>query len=464
MPQTRLKDFFFDFVMPLHDLYLEIENRGIKIDFKRRAELQDMYLAQWREKQAELDAIAGYNVNVLSNNKPKDKDKWGQVAKFLYLDLGIPEREAVDEETLASLLGNVIKDPKRRRAVELILEIRGIRKAFGYVMAPPDYDGRMRTSYRIVGTETGRTSTSTLKPPTRPEDCGLAFQTLSKRGDAGKEIRSMFIPDDGYIFLEADLSQAEARVVALLSNDNDTLKLFEMSDIHKLTAAVIFFNAPISNIKPDPEKLKLVQPLVDKVEKNTHRFVGKTSRHAYNYDMQKRRLMLTVNTDARKYHIPIDPISEWFAGKILKKLDELMPNVKGVFHEEVRRILAESRTLVNPFGRSRFFMGRWEPELFRTAYSNIPQSTVSDRNKMAMLNTRRRIPDPRVMQIMMESHDAFMVQCPEDKAQYVGSVMKEEMERAIDFTFCSIPRGELVIPCELQIGRKNYKELEPFTV
>lgn len=461
MAQTTLKDFFFDFVMPLHDLYREIESRGLRIDFDKRRELQDMYLAKWKEAQLELNDLAGHPVNVLSNDKPVDKSKWGQVAKLLYIELGIPERSGADEETLTGLLGNTVKDAKRRRIIELILEIRGLRKAFGYTMASPDYDGRMRTLYRIVGTETGRTSTSVLSPPTRPEDCGLAFQTISKRGDAGKEIRGMFIPDDGYIFLEADLSQAEARVVALLSNDNDTLKLFEIADIHKLTAAVIFFNAPISAIKPDKEKLATIQPLIDKVEPKTHRFVGKTSRHAYNYDMKKNRLMLTVNTDARKYHIPIDPISEWFAGKILTKLDELMPNVKGVFHEEIRRVLAETRTLKNPFGRSRFFMGRWEPELFRTGYSQIPQSTVSDHLKMAMLRSKRREPN---MQIMMEMHDAFMVQVREDDAYRIGKIMKEELEREIDFAHCSLPRGKLVIPAEFKIGRKNYKDLEDFVV
>jgi len=457
-----LKSFFFDFVMPLHHLYMEIEDIGIRIDFDRRRELQDRYIKEWKEQQAELNQLAGFPVNVLSNDMPGDDvNKWGQIPRLLYVHLGIPKRSSADEETICGLLGNIVKDARRRRILELILEIRGTRKALGYVMAVPDYDGRMRTGYRIVGTETGRTSTSTLKPPTRAEDCGLAFQTLSKRGDAGKDIRSMFIPDEGCGFVEADLSQAEARVVALLSNDSDTLKLFEMADIHKLTAAVIFFNAPIDNIKPDPEKLKQIQSLLDKVEKNTHRFVGKTARHAYNYDMKKHRLMIQVNTDARKYHIPIDPISEWFAGKIITKLDQLMPNVKGIFHEEVRRILAETRTLKNPYGRVRFFMGRWEPDLFREAYAHIPQSTVSDHNKRAMLACKFRKPD---LQIILESHDSFLVQCPKDEIPEVAVMMKEELEREIDFSSCSLIRGKLKIPAEVKVGLNNYKDLEDFAV
>lgn len=447
-----LKELFFERIMPLHQLYYEIEQTGIRVDFKRRAELQDMYLERWQTAQMELHSLVGFHVNVLS---PK------QVPALLFETLKLPKRTSCDEETLCALLGNHVRDAVNRKIIELILDIRGIRKTLGYLFSAPDYDGRMRSSYRIVGTETGRTSTGKYEPPVRPDSCGLAFQTLTKRGDAGSEIRSMLIPDEGYTFIEVDLSQAEARVVSLLSNDLDTLKLFDMADIHKLTAAVIFFNAPIEHIKPDVEQLKLVQSLVDRVEKNTHRFVGKTSRHAYNYDMKKRRLMLTVNTDARKYHIPIDPISEWFAGKIIDKLDKLMPNIKGVFHEEVKRVLSETRSLTNPFGRERFFMGRWEPELFREGFSQIPQSTITDHNKFTMLRVKKRIPG---LQILMESHDAFLSQAKHDDVDWVAKIIKEEAETPINFSQCSLPRGEITIPCEIQISEKNYKDLRVYEV
>jgi hypothetical protein len=65
---------------------------------------------------------------------------------------------------------------------------------------------------------------------------GCAFQTITKHGEVGSDIRSMYIPDPGYVFLEPDLSQAESRVVALLARDERAIKLFRYGvDIHRVT-------------------------------------------------------------------------------------------------------------------------------------------------------------------------------------------------------------------------------------
>lgn len=448
------QEFFLDYVMKLHPLYRDIEAEGLPVDEKRRAEMVKDYQERIRVNQKELDAIAGWDVNVNS---------WKQVALLLYKDFGLPNRKgrkgggkegnsnsSTAEETLVALQSNVCKNEAHKRAIDLILKIRGYRKAVGtYMLAPVDFDGRMRTNIRIVGTETGRSSNTKLGPPERPAfigpkgkpiEIGLAFQTMSKHGEMGKELRTMFVADPGHVILEFDLSQAEARIVAILGRSMETLELFNKTDIHKLTSTWIF-NMPVASISKEM------------------RFVGKTCRHAGNYDMRKRRLMELVNTDAKKYGIKIDPISEYKAGQMLDRFHQYSPWIRQVFHKEVVEALEQNdMTLVNPFGRMRQFNDYWGEDLWKEAYAQLPQSTVADQVKKAALRIRARVPGIR---IIIEAHDALVFMTPNHLVEAHARVIREELEVPIDFSRCTLPRGELVIPCEAKYG-DNYKDLKDF--
>ena len=438
----NLQSFFFDFMMKTHVLYMEIESVGLRVDFEKRAQLYDKYSKRFKEVNDRLTENLGYPLNV---NSPR------QVALTVFQHLKCPARANTSEETLISLMVNTVKDGRRRQILSDIIEGRKLRKTINtYICALPDFDGRMRTSYRITGTETGRTSTSVLKPPLRWSlkhrgkklTIGMAFQTITKHGDVGADIREMFIPDEGCAFVEVDSSQAEARIVALLAEDHALLNLFDSGqDVHKITAGRIF--------KVDPSKIS-----------REERFLGKKGRHSFNYDIKKHTFMLDVNKEARKAGIDIS-ISEWRAGKILDELYTMHPNVKSVFHAEVQRILGRDRTMYNPFGRRRVFFGRWDEQLFREGYANIPQGTVGDNTKLAMLRTRDRIPDLR---ICMESHDSFTAIVPIDKIDKYAPIMAEEMSRPIDFSNCSIPRGTIIIPAEVKVGYKNLKDMQDYTL
>ena len=100
----------------------------------------------------------------------------------------------------------------------------------------------MKTFYKQDGTETGRTSTGIMDSPIRPFNIGKAFQTVTKHGNVGTEIREQYIPDPGYCFIEVDSAQAEARVVALLSEDYELLeKLKDPNfDMHNYTLPMVF--------------------------------------------------------------------------------------------------------------------------------------------------------------------------------------------------------------------------------
>jgi DNA polymerase-1 len=334
-------------------------------------------------------------------------------------------------------MNNAIKDEKRKRIISLILEGRRVRKTIGtYLDARADFDGKMRSAYRICGTETGRRSTAIMQPPIRPIKLGIAFQTLTKHGDTGADLRRVFIPDPGHLFVEVDLSQAEARIVALLSNDLDLLDKFENGvDVHKLTAATIFGTT------------------VDKIDSKM-RFIGKESRHAGNYDVHKKRFMLMVNSDAKKFGIDIN-LSEWKANQILEAYAAMNPLLDLNFRAEIRKALDRDRTIINPFGRRRIFFDRLDDNMYREGYAQIPQSTVCDQVVKAMVAIKSRIPQVR---FCGEAHDSFLAQVPEDLIDTWIPIFKEELEMPIDFYRCTLSRGILKIPAEAKIG-KNYKDL-----
>jgi DNA polymerase I-like protein with 3'-5' exonuclease and polymerase domains len=171
--------------------------------------------------------------------------------------------------------------------------------------------------------------------------------------------------------------------------------------------------------------------------------------------------MELVNTDAKKYHINVN-ISEWKAGVILDKFHAFSPNVRGVFHAEVQKALQDrNHTLTNPFGRYRQFFDRWGKELWKEAYAQLPQSTVPDQIRRAGIRAKRRFATECVdARFVVEAHDALVGLVKEEHVAEYVKIMHEEIERPIDFSRCSISRGELIIPAETKVGW-NYREMGP---
>jgi len=464
MEELGTREYYENFLIPLRYTYLAIENRGIRVDPNKRRELIVKYITWNEELNYKLHKICGHAINVQSPP---------QVSKLLYDQWKIPERSGTGEEVLTSILNsNVVKNELHREGISLILEGRRVRKTIStYLFAATDYDNRMRTSFFLC-LETGRSSTNQQEPPIRPwinyrdqkkvkkkQARGMAFQTITKHGDIGQDIRSMLVPDEGYIFLQADSSQAEARVIFLLANED--LRLFDEHDLHALTASWFFGGTESDYSK---KVLGYETPL---------RFAGKTLRHAGHLGAGKRRAAISVNTDARKFKIyqpgtnTIFQISEKKADEALKVFHARQPSIKGVYHASVIKALEKNRRLIAPVpvgikagvGGVRIFYERWGDELNRQAFSYIPQRSVSENTKCAALYIDRY--GEQEIQILMESHDSLLVQCKVEYAQEVASVMRYAFERPIDFSKCSIPCGELVIPCEVESGM-NYQELSKF--
>ena len=452
-------DYYRNFILPLHELYHfspkldAIEQVGFRVNEEFRLELMKKYI-EWDEKNAfELYKLTGKNINV---NSPK------QVNELLYDEFKLPLRNGVGEEVLTQILAS-LKNPNYAKSIELILESRRVKKTIAsYLYSPSDFDGRMRTSYFLC-LETGRSATQQQEPPIRPQveykdgkvskkqARGMAFQTITKHGDIGQDIRKMLIPDDGCVFLQADSSQAEARVIFLLARED--LRLFDEHDLHALTASWFFGGTEDDYSK---KKLGYESPI---------RFAGKTLRHAGHLGAGKRRASVELNTQARKNKIDIR-ISEAKAEQALKIFHARQPNIKGVFHADIRKALENNRRLVAPVpyginakvGGVRIFFERWGDELFRQAFSYLPQRTVSENTKGAGLRIRKHAPE---IKILVEAHDALLFMVKESEKQAAAQLIREEFERPIDFSTCTLKRGELVIPCDIEEGY-NYKDLGKF--
>lgn len=423
--------------MKLHKAYLDMDRIGFPIDEDERWELINKYVRRSVELEKELQDLVGHYVNFKS---PK------QISELLYNEFKIPKRAGTGEQVITSLLGNVLKPGKHNteiRVCEIILDGRRVDKTLGYLKASPDYDGRMKTTIRICGTENFRTSTNILDPPIRPEKMGWAMQTVSKHGDIGNDLRSILVADRGYVIVNIDQGQAEARVCSLLADDEETLKSYDTGDKHALTASKFFGGTEQAYSK---KVLGYECP---------ERFVGKTLRHAYHLDIGKREAMINVNTDARKYKIPIR-ISEWRAGECLKILAQDTPKIKTVFHDTIQKLLRRDRRLVGTYGASRYFYDDEGRDLYKGAYSFIPQQTVSDKTKQVMLKVRDNLWD---VKIVLETHDSltFMIKDDSNLKDKILEIQSYFLE-PIDFSNCSIPRRPLVIPCDVEIGY-NYKEL-----
>jgi len=256
-----------------------------------------------------------------------------------------------------------------------------------------------------------------------------------------------------YVFVNVDSQQAEARVVFKLANDEQALHDIDTHDYHSLTASWFMGGTEQSYSK---KVLGYEHPI---------RFLGKTLRHAAHLGAQKRRASIEINTQARKYKINMK-VDEALCDRALKIFHAKQPKIQQVFHQSVIECMKRDRVLIAPipfginakYGGRRTFYERFDDELFRQAFSYLPQRAVTDNTKAAGMRIKRRFPN---CQIVLESHDALLFIIDEQDIDEFVPIVKEEFERPINFETCSIARSELIIPVEIEIG-SNYLELKKF--
>lgn len=468
LKDSGMESFFWDRIQPLYEIYYDMEDVGFLIDEEIRKHLGKKYndlrltsqerLVQniAKNDKGEVDPIIYENFkdfNVMSNG-PKN-----QVAKLLFGHLRLPVRKDTGDETLKSLANNVVKKQHIKDILMGILQVRKIRKTIGtYINAKTSADKRMHTQCNLNGADTGRTSTGILKPPVSIEKEGIAFQMMTKHEDAqlsgagGADLRAMFVADKGFSLIEADGSQAEDRVVCVLAKDWQALEDYKQTKFEKNK----------NGIKLDRHTKTAMDVCSLSFEEITdyQRQIGKKTRHAGNYAMKKHMHMLNLAKFAGVY------ISEYAAGKQLERFHDKNPKIRSIFHAEIQEALAANDCILyNPFGRRHQFFERWGEELFKEAYAYIPQGTVSDQTKFAMRYVREKLAKyyMKYFAFVVESHDSATALVLDELIPEYNECIRYAMERPINFSKCSLSRDyDLVIPCEIKVGKRWIEKCEEF--
>lgn len=379
--------------------------RGIRVDLNELETAKQHILKSAAEKQAELNALCGRELNV---NSSKD------CQAYFYVELGIPPYVnngvvTVDDMALQRLARGTAKRSGLRQA-KLVQEIRGLQKLHGtYLNIEFDSDGRMRCSYNPRGTKFGRLSSSKT-----------IFGTGTNQQNLPQEFKRFLVADPGYILWEVDKRQAEWVVVAYLTGDANMLSVVEEGrDTHVHTASLMFnaeaevieLEAKLIGNLTDPERIAEIRAADEFLKRYAQfprtmsaRQCGKKSNHGLNYAEGFRKFAL------------INEIEEAEARRIVETYHQIYPGIR-LWYEVIKRQLQQTRTLTNCFGRKIRFMDAWGEDLWKAAYSALPQSSVVDCLNTGMVAVYA---DEGLcgasglnIDVLAQVHDSILLQIPE---------------------------------------------------
>lgn len=388
---------------------------GMRADYEKLHEGIAFYKQRADVLQEQLDEVLGTKINVRSPM---------QVREVVYKMLKIRRTgKKTDADTLMDIAAQT-NDLATEVILKLIVSIRRDRNMPSKYMNEKlvDIDGRVRTYWNMAGTETGRLSAS--KDDFR--DRGVALNTMPRPSKSMPyNPRDICIPDEGNIFIKPDLSQAEARVVACLSQDWRVIDWMEAGlDIHSKLAEAMF-EIPYHEIEKDGE----------------HRYLAKTCRHALNYIMGPSTFKLTIN---EKFMDTGFGVTMAKARELRDKYLTIHSPLLGWWTEVKTDLGRNGMQLTNLLGRTRTFTDAWGDPLHRSAVAFVPQSTVSDITHTGIHRCVQALP---YLRVHVNLHDGFLGEVPEDKLDEALPIIKDCMTYEL-----VIKEHRLVIPVDIETG------------
>ena len=419
--QTRAT---YEFSKSLQAPVLEMRLRGILVDQRRRDQVIREYEADLRIIDAGLRELIteGIGVQMDWNKVPH----YTQLQHLFYNVLRLPvikKRNSkgvyaptVDRDALEKLDGYLYAQP----LVSHILGLRDINKKIGVLKTGIDPDGRMRTSYNIGGTSTGRFSSSLSDFGT-----GTNLQNIEQR------LRSVFIADSGYKFAYIDLEQAESRLVGAIEwnlfHDSRYLDACESSDLHTTVCKLAWPNLPwTGDVRRDREVAET--PFY---RQHSYRHMSKVLGHGTNYNGKPYTMAKHTKLDARlieafqKVYLPAFAHIQW--------------------HDWTREELRRYGRLDTLTGRRRWFFGRRDDDAtVREAIAYNPQGSVGDILNLGMLKVWRC----RKSQLLLQIHDAILLQYPEDREDEILPQLIEIIQVPVKLNH----GRQLIIPSEAKVG------------
>ena len=217
-------------------------------------------------------------------------------------------------------------------------------------------------------------------------------------------------------------------------------KLFDIPPkIHARTAAQIF-----PGVKA--EDITKATPIIKEIGM-AYYDLGKRIKHAGNYAMEAFKL-------AQMTHLSIQ---ECIAKMQLFHLAN--PEIRGVFHAQVKDAILRDRKLVTPFLRQRIFFDKVTPDTYRKGYAQIPQSTIGDLTKFTM---RLVLAERNDVWYLSESHDELFGEVPKETYKKIAELSMKHYSRPIDFNLCTLKRDyQLTIPAEAEYSEENWASMIP---
>lgn len=396
-----------------------MQMRGIKVDEQvatsRIAELGEKYEACLRNLRVLAEVWLGEESAVFNPASPV------QVKALLYTACGEEPYhnkaggETANEDALMQLTA---RSPVVGVLAQHILRCRELQKAASFLKAARSPDGRMRSSFNVAATTSGRWSFSK-----DPFGDGLNF------GNIPRSARDMFVADDGMVMINTDLSQAESNIVARISRDEAYIEAHESGDVHSAVARLLWSDA-------DPKAPGFYRGM-------SRRSIAKAVGHGTNYGVG-------VATSSKLTALEQKVIRDFREGFFTK-----FSGVKRRIDEIGARI-AENPRVVSLLGRPHQFLG--DPrsgETQRAALADEPQGAVADVLNTALWSlwfdhdVGMRHPP---MQMLSQAYDSTLLQC---RVEHVEDA-KVAISRAMRVKLYA-DGEQFVIPHDMGVGR-NWKE------
>ena len=376
--------------MPLIFVLFEMQQQGISVDKQTLIDYSKILGSKISVLEKEIYEAAGEEFNI---NSPK------QLGVILFEKLGMPNGKKTKSgySTAADVLEKLAPDYP---VVSKILEYRQLAKLKStYADGLTQYiseDGRIHGTFNQTITATGRISS------TEPN-----LQNIPIRMEMGKAIRKVFVPKDGFVFLDADYSQIELRILAHMSGDEKLIEAYNSSaDIHRATAAQVF-GVPLDEV-------------TDEQRRN-----AKAVNFGIIYGMSSFGLSQDLSIsrkEAKEY------IERYFASypTIKTFIDGLVSDAK----EKGYSLTMYNRRREIPEIKSSNFMQRSFGE--RVAMNAPIQGTAADIIKLAMINVYNALRENNLKsRLILQVHDELLVETAENEIETVKQIMLDGMKNAV---------------------------------
>ena len=383
--ELELEPLYYDVELPLCAVLARMEQRGFLIDRAALAQFGETLQTSITQLEQQIYAAAGAPFNI---NSPK------QLGKVLFEDMHLLHGKKT--KTGWSTNADVLDKLRGVPIVADVLQYRQYAKlkstyADGLLKAVSP-DGRIRTSFQMTVTATGRLSS------TEPN-----LQNIPTRTELGSQMRRMFVAAPGNVLVDADYSQIELRLLAHISGDEAMCRAFRSGeDFHTLTAARVFHVEP-QDVTPEMRRR------------------AKAVNFGVVYGISPFSLSQDIGVTVAEAKEYMERYFQTYTG-VRAYMDRIVEQARADGYVETlmhrRRALPELKSSnhnLRAFGE-------------RVALNMPIQGTAADLMKLAMVRVERRLADEGLAaQLIMQVHDELIVECPEDEAARVQALLEEEM-------------------------------------